>query len=194
MKNYSPLNTHSARFIGSFTKVEYGDWFLVKVWLKANPLASLVFCWMIIIFVSSYLLYIVERSYPVGCGSISDDFASYTNAIWCILMTVLTIGYGDISAATFLGRTITVLTTFFGLMCTATLIGIVSDYLNLNNEEYVVIRFIDENKKISTFEATALDCVKAAIRLFICRHRKQGERTALTNLESEIGLFRRYRM
>ncbi len=193
MKNRSPLNTNSARFIGSFTKVQYGDWFLVKVWLKANPLLSLVMSWVVIIFVSSYLLYIVERSYPVTCGMASADFAMYSNAIWCIIMTVLTVGYGDIVAVTVPGRTITVVTTFFGLICTATLIGIVSDYLNLNNEEFIVIKFIDEHKKINTFESTALTCVKEAIRIFIRKWRYQDVRLLERRLLMEISKFRTYR-
>ncbi len=193
MKNSSPLNTNGARFIGSFTKVEYGNWFLVKVWLKANPLLSLILSWVFIIFVSAYLLYLSERRYPVDCSTQAADFSEYKNSVWCIVMTVLTVGYGDLAAATFLGRTISIVATFLGLVWTATLIGSVSDYLNLNNEEFVVINFIDEHKKISMYETVALNCIKLAIHVFVCKHKKRDVNAAVEDMETEVNKFRYYR-
>jgi len=193
MKNASPLNTHSARFVGSFTKVNYGDWFLIKVWLKANPVVSLFFSWLVITFISSYLLYLAERKYPSSCGHASAEFDSYFNSVWCIIITVLTVGYGDVAPDTFIGRTIVTLTTFFGLVCTATLIGIVSDYLSLNNEEFVVIKFIDEHKRIKIYESAALKCVKAAIRTYIRKKKRSDIENAVTEMEELVSQFRYYR-
>ncbi len=37
MKEKSPLNSNSGRFIGSFTNIEFSDTFFIKTWLKDNP-------------------------------------------------------------------------------------------------------------------------------------------------------------
>lgn len=37
MKEKSPLNSNSGRFIGSFTNIEFTDLFFIKTWLKDNP-------------------------------------------------------------------------------------------------------------------------------------------------------------
>ena len=65
IKDWSPLNTNTGRFIGTFTKVEYSDKFLIKTWLKANPILSLLCFAVLIISISSYLIYISERYYVI---------------------------------------------------------------------------------------------------------------------------------
>jgi len=37
MREKSPLNSNSGRFIGSFTNIEFTDLFYIKTWLKDNP-------------------------------------------------------------------------------------------------------------------------------------------------------------
>lgn len=193
MRNGSPLNTNSGRFIGSFTKVEFGDWFLVKIWMKANPLFSLIASWIVIIFASSYLLYISERKYPVDDDDPAKKF-NFLNSIWCIIITILTVGYGDITANTFVGRTLTVVSTFFGLVSSATLIGLISDYLNLNPEEETIIKFIEDNKKIKLYKISAFNCVKGVVRVLLRKKKGNKVNEAIDMVLDEVAKFRYYRL
>ena len=66
VKNKSPLNSPNGRFIGAMTSVDYNALFLVKAWLEVNPLWALGCGLLLIVVLSSYLMFIVERnaSYP----------------------------------------------------------------------------------------------------------------------------------
>ena len=66
VKNASPLNSPNGRFIGSITNVDYSTLFLLKAWLEVNPVIALIFALLIIVVMSSYLMFIIEREaeYP----------------------------------------------------------------------------------------------------------------------------------
>src|SRR4051812_14334500 len=60
MRHYSPLNTSKGRFVGSLSKIPINNAFLIKTWIKMNPIVALpmgVF-WFLIL--NSYLLYLME--------------------------------------------------------------------------------------------------------------------------------------
>lgn len=60
--HYSPLNTTKGRFVGSLSKTKFDTPFLIKAWIKSNPLVSLPFSIVTFILVFSYLTYVIERS------------------------------------------------------------------------------------------------------------------------------------
>ena len=68
MKERSPLNSNSGRFIGSFTNIEFTDLFYIKTWLKDNPFQALGFAVIALLFICSYMLYLSERVNPVDCS------------------------------------------------------------------------------------------------------------------------------
>jgi voltage-gated potassium channel len=135
MKEMSPLNSNSGRFIGKFTNIEFTDLFYVKTWLKDNPLIALCLGVVTLIFIGSYLIFLAERKYPVDCASDSGKFGTYTNSIWLLIITIFTVGYGEIYPITGIGRLIAIIAALCGLVLSATLIGIVHQYLTLNIDE-----------------------------------------------------------
>lgn len=145
MKEQSPLNSNSGRFIGSFTNIEFTDLFYIKTWLRENPFQALGVAVLVLLFTCSYMLYLLERTHPVDCFTDSGKFSTYQNCLWLIIITVFTVGYGDLSPQTDLGRVIAVVASLCGLILAATLIGLVHQYLTLNNDEASVLKFIAEH-------------------------------------------------
>ena len=143
MKEKSPLNSNSGRFIGSFTNIEFTDLFFLKTWLKDNPFQAMLLAITALLFTCSYMVYLAERTHPVNCDEPSGKFSTYFNSIWLIIVTVFTVGYGDIAPQTDLGRTIAIIAALCGLILSATLIGLVHQYLTLNNDEANVLKFIE---------------------------------------------------
>lgn len=76
-------------------------------------------------FTCSYILYLSERVHPVDCTTSSGKFASYFNVLWLVIITVFTVGYGDLTPQSDLGRTIAIVAALCGLILSATLIGLV---------------------------------------------------------------------
>ena len=197
VRDSSPLNTNSGRFIGSFTKIQYTDKFLVKAWLKANPILSLCCPVFVIVVLISYLLYISERSYPIDCVPESQGkLSNYLSSLWLMIVTIMTVGYGDLSALTLPGRALSILGAICGLVVTAILIGLVHQYISLNNNEYVVVKFIEDHRRMMLYKSSALKCVHQGIRLYIykslpSRHKSLKQQQDL--LDRNVNAFRKYR-
>ena len=97
MKEKSPLNSNSGRFIGTFTNIQFTDLFYVKTWLRDNPFAAMILAVSTLLFTCSYMIYLAERTYPIDCGEDYAKFSSYLNSLWLIIVTVFTVGYGELA-------------------------------------------------------------------------------------------------
>ena len=71
------------------------------------------------------MVYLAERTFPVDCDDVSGKFSTYFNSLWLIIVTVFTVGYGDLTPSTDLGRAIAIVAALSGLILSATLIGLV---------------------------------------------------------------------
>ena len=96
----------------------------MKTWLKDNPFQAMMFAVGTLLFTCSYTIFLAERDYPILCD-VSGKFSSYPNALWLIIITIFTVGYGDITPSTDLGRFIAIVAALCGLILSATLIGLV---------------------------------------------------------------------
>jgi voltage-gated potassium channel len=81
--------------------------------------ALYLFC--IALFIASALMYVVERHAQ------PDRFASIPEAMWWALITLTTVGYGDVSPITPLGKIVGALTAFMGVCTVALLTGIIAN-------------------------------------------------------------------
>jgi len=87
---------------------------------RQSFLAALyLFC--IALFIASALMYVVERHAQ------PDRFASIPEAMWWALITLTTVGYGDVSPVTPLGKIVGALTAFMGVCTVALLTGIIAN-------------------------------------------------------------------
>jgi hypothetical protein len=97
MKEKSPLNSNSGRFIGSFTNIEFSDLFFAKTWLKGNPFQAMSFAISTLLVICGYMIFLSERKYPIDCSRTSGKFSTFYSSLYLIMVTVFTVGYGDIT-------------------------------------------------------------------------------------------------
>ena len=88
-----------------------------------------------------------------------------------VLITIFTVGYGDMSAHTILGRAISLFMAFTCLLIIASLINIVQHSLHLNDDEQKVIRFLQENKSIKIYKEQAILCIKQFLTIYARKYR-----------------------
>jgi hypothetical protein len=98
--------------------IDYSNAFLVKVWLTINPIKGLFMAVSLFIIINSYLLMMTERreeALYVACYKDSEkSITSYRDACWVLIITFLTVGYGDFYPKTYAGRYIAVITAMGG--------------------------------------------------------------------------------
>jgi RNA-binding protein YlmH len=89
---------------------------------------------------------------------IGREFSTLSNSIWYTLITMTTVGYGDVVVNTPVGRFIAILMIFTGAYLTALLIAVQSNLLSLRESgKSAIVQ--------STEQKSALDLIVAGLRL-----------------------------
>lgn len=68
-----------------------------------------------------------------------EEMNSYLNAIWLVIITVTTVGYGDYSACTLPGRILTVLIALNGTLLMAIIVGVVFKEFQLDSTRKMAV-------------------------------------------------------
>jgi hypothetical protein len=162
-KQTSILNSSSGKMVTKMINLNLTETLYVKEWLHDNPFKTLVFAISVFIFISSYCLHLAERKPLTDCTMDYAKFNSFSNTIWCIIISIFTVGYGDMSALTSLGRIITMMTGFIGLLITASLIDVVHNHiLMLSKDEMKVIQFMENTRELKKYGEIAQNAIHSA--------------------------------
>ncbi|CAD8065703.1 unnamed protein product [Paramecium primaurelia] len=97
--------------------VEFGPHFIFKVAIRQNPYSTLCGLFCMGIFLFSYQLEISERSLLRTTTEI--DQYNLKNSLWVCMITIFTVGYGDLYPTTELGRLSMTLGLFYGVALTS---------------------------------------------------------------------------
>ena len=88
--------------------------FSIKCYIKRDPFKSI----NILLFGTIFSLAYILRIFELPNFSMSADSKSglqvYVNSVWCIVVTLTTVGYGDISPSTQLGRLVAMVAALWG--------------------------------------------------------------------------------
>ena len=87
--------------------------FAVKSILAEKPFNLIAFTSILCILMGAFALRIFER--PLSKES-EMDFSSYSNTVWCVVVTMTTVGYGDYYPVTIAGRMIGFVVCIWGIV------------------------------------------------------------------------------
>jgi len=82
--------------------------FALKALMKENPYKVLTVSILTSLLAFSYLLRLFERK-------VDENFSNFTTAMWNMVITMTTIGYGDYYAKSHMGRVIAIIIAFWGV-------------------------------------------------------------------------------
>lgn len=103
------------------------DSFGAKSFFNAYPLHSLTILYATLVIVYSRMLSLAEDS--------NSNFNTFEDFVWCIIITMGTIGYGDYYPGTYIGRLITFSAAISGIIWASLLILILSQHLTMSSSE-----------------------------------------------------------
>lgn len=105
------------------------NWFALKCMMKVKPVSVITSMFVLGLFTSSYAIWILERPmYEYG----GKDFTKFGNAIWYIIVTMATVGYGDYYPATVFGRITGFLACIWGIVIVSITTLTFSNLLSMN--------------------------------------------------------------
>jgi len=123
--------------------------FALKAEFKSHPLFILSIILVISIFVFGYSVRTVELFYMFGqTVNKAQDWMYFWSGFWCVIVTMSTVGYGDLYPVSILGRAIIILACLWGILLITMIITAVAVSIEFNPQE----RGAYENIKSATFD------------------------------------------
>ncbi|CAK74124.1 unnamed protein product (macronuclear) [Paramecium tetraurelia] len=116
--------------------------FTIKSLMRNQPFTVNYSAMILLIFVFGYCLRICES--PLNRIDVSsNDFSSYANSMWCVIVTSTTLGYGDYYTRTLLGRIVMSVVCILGNFVVSSMIVIITNESYLTTLENKVVILID---------------------------------------------------
>lgn len=93
-----------------------GYFFSIKAFIKSKPFSSLSTVFISSVLLCAYVLRVFERPLSEVSG---QNFDVYWSSIWNVIVTMSTVGYGDIYPKSFGGRILGTVMSVWGIFLTA---------------------------------------------------------------------------
>jgi hypothetical protein len=127
--------------------------FAIKCLLKIYHIKLVIWFFFGSVLIFGFMLRIVERPFWVEKGRI--EFDSYLNPMWCSFITMLTIGYGDFSPITTLGKVVVFFIGLWGVFISSLIIVCLHGLLDLSNDQFLAFTKILKSR-------VAIDFIESA--------------------------------
>lgn len=136
------LSGNQARIVSKWNKVDLGLGFTFRSMMERYPLRFVAAVLVIVTLALAYALRVAER--PVcdewghvvdRCGPYDDSYKHFTTAVWNIVITMTTVGYGDIYPLSHAGRAVALIACFSGVIIVALLVTAVTNTATFEPEE-----------------------------------------------------------
>ena len=108
----------------------------VKCMFKDHPLKLICLFYFVSVGVFAYLIYLAERQTLVqNATSDTSSCNNYQNALWLVIITTTTVGYGDYYPQTPIGRFIVLFIAIWGTLIVSIMVVVVSNTLSMEKTE-----------------------------------------------------------
>mmetsp|Transcript_10390 Transcript_10390/g.16963 ORF Transcript_10390/g.16963 Transcript_10390/m.16963 type:complete len:828 (+) Transcript_10390:65-2548(+) len=198
---HSVLFTSAGRFIGCLTNVDASTTLVLKMSLANHPHRVMSLAFVMLLSIASYSVFVFERTAAfeymetTQADNVDERHNSmmyYGNVLWMMFITVLTVGYGDLFPYTPEGRVCTIIAAALGACCTALLIALIHNQLELSQQETKLVRFLQKDWVRKMVKLKACRCIQAGWRYHMVRQRAQQRKLtqSLATRWAELQLYK----
>ena len=181
LRNHNGTYSPHSRFLGYLHGVRVnGANYSIKYMFRQMPLQWISYIFTLLMVVTTVALTIIERPGATNGVGVS----SYLDGLWLTLITISTVGYGDLHPESYFGRFILLLGGVFGgAVITTMLTGVFISFVSMNDrEEHVTVLFARQ-KWEEHMRRAAARLLQRAFRL------KLGNRDGTAFARSKLELF-----
>jgi hypothetical protein len=156
----------------------------LKCLFKEHPLKLICVCYTLSSCILAYLVYLAERQILVQNGGNTNPNActNYPNALWLILITTSTVGYGDYYPQTPLGRIIILFVAIWGTLIVSIMLVVVTNTLSMENSEIRTAKILAKLELRSDLEEMAEKFVGYFLLFKLSKRKGKAKRECLRKL------------
>ena len=181
----SPYRSGRAQRVCRMNGTYPGSWFAVKCLMKELPYQVLAAVLMAGMFMGAYMLRIFER--PMAPHT-HMDYGQYGNAMWNVVVTMTTAGYGDYYPVTLLGRISGIIVCFWGVLSVSMIIVTISALLNLDSSEEKALLILNRLAFKQEIKSSAASLITSALHY---RYLVKKHPTNFFRIDLQLGKFRK---
>ena len=172
--HYSKWMNEKARKVGKTFATRPGYLFTMKAYLKYNSYLFISVC----LLTSTVLLGLVLRTFEKGTqGGQSGNFDFIWNSFWVIILTMTTVGYGDIYPVTHLGRFVVILACVIGAVVLTLFVNAMTNTMQMKPKEAKVSREIEKYDDVQKhLDSDAQKIIAAYLRMTVLKKRRVAEK------------------
>eukprot|EP00163_Fabomonas_tropica_P034338 TRINITY_DN9441_c0_g1_i1.p1 TRINITY_DN9441_c0_g1~~TRINITY_DN9441_c0_g1_i1.p1 ORF type:complete len:500 (-),score=28.67 TRINITY_DN9441_c0_g1_i1:137-1507(-) len=134
LRDNSRLLSAGGLLLGSLANVEITWSFVMKTILEEHATTVLFTMLLAVAFITSYVVHVLERG-------INPEVEDLDDALWLTFVTLTTVGYGDVTPDTHLGRFVVFVGAICGVFLTALMFAITHRHMQHSNVETRVVNF-----------------------------------------------------
>jgi len=164
------------RQIGANYKISIGTAFAIKAQLKHSPYISMVVMFAVCIGIFGFMMRIFEYGFTADPGAAlgvkavkNPNFKTYADTFWVIIITMMTVGYGDIYPNTHLGRVIAFLSALTGMLIVSLLIISLSYMVEFSPKERKAHNLIKKLEAGNEMKKNSSTLVKSVMKLYLMK-------------------------
>lgn len=198
IKEISGFNSAASRIVQNSLNLSFDLSFATRHLLDSQPVLSALTIYAATIGVLTYAMRVAERpicrtpaavsSWSASCNK---DIDSPFNAAWMVVITTLTVGYGDLYPLTHLGRLVSVVAAIIGIIVIALLVNAVSASTKFNADEARALGQLEKKQLTMRRQKTAARVVGAALLYARDRRRSSPEQGTVNPLATGRGAGRK---
>lgn len=126
-----PCTDASLQSLGAMNRIRFTFSFVFRSMMLVHPFRILVLLIVAVLVAASWTLR--------ACDASHLDFAG---SLWLVVITFLTVGYGDLVPRSYCGKAVVVFTGFFGIGCMALVVAVLIQKLEMSATERDVHNFV----------------------------------------------------
>ena len=160
--------------IAKENKASIGANFAFKATFKATPCLFILILLVFTIILMSFMLRIFEYGFSQDAGDKmiasakaikNAQFDSYIDVVWVVIITLLTVGYGDIFPKTHLGRLIAFFSSIIGMIITSLLVVKLTNFVELTVDEKKAFNDIKKSEDLKKLKLYSSNLIKTIFKL-----------------------------
>mmetsp|Transcript_58953 Transcript_58953/g.120702 ORF Transcript_58953/g.120702 Transcript_58953/m.120702 type:complete len:454 (+) Transcript_58953:16-1377(+) len=149
-----------AHVMARMGNIQLDTWFVIRSLFIANFSAIL---WLIgtLVFSMSYLILLAERPYPHV-----DQLSNFDSCLWLTIITMTTVGYGDVVVQTRMGRVISTIVACLGVVTVSLIINGVVARMKMDPREQRIVDWIDRSEVRTQLRSAASRTIQTVFRTY----------------------------